>query len=78
LKLLEKYAVFSFRNYVQTDADFMFKNRVLMKVMGLRQSITREWRRLHNKDLYDQYSSPNNIDVIKSGRMGWVGHDTYG
>jgi hypothetical protein len=31
-------------------------------------------RRLHNEELYDLYSSPNIIQVIKSRRMRWAGH----
>ena len=31
-------------------------------------------RRLHNEELYDLYSSPNIVRVIKSKRMRWVGH----
>ena len=36
--------------------------------------MTGEWRKLHNKELNDLYSSPNIIWVIKSRRMGWAGH----
>jgi hypothetical protein len=35
---------------------------------------TGEWRKLHNKELRDLYSSPNIIRVIKVRRMRWVGH----
>jgi len=33
-----------------------------------------EWRRLHNEELNDFYSSPNIVRVIKSRRMRWTGH----
>jgi hypothetical protein len=36
--------------------------------------VTEEWRRLHNKELYALYSSPNIIRVIKSKRLRWAGH----
>ena len=48
----------------------MFKNKVLRKV----GKGTDEWRRLNNKELYAMYSTPNIIKVIKSRRIGWVGH----
>jgi len=37
-----------------------------------RKEVTWEWRNLHNEKLYDLYSSPNIIRVIKSRRMKWV------
>jgi hypothetical protein len=36
--------------------------------------VTREWRKLHNKELHDLYSSPSIIRIIKSRRMRWAGH----
>jgi len=33
-----------------------------------------EWRKLHNEELNDLYSSLNIVWVIKSRRMRWAGH----
>jgi hypothetical protein len=35
----------------------------------------RDWRKLHNEDLHNLYSSPNIIRIIKSRRMRWAGHE---
>jgi hypothetical protein len=49
----------------------VFDNRVLRKIFGpKRDEVTGECRRLHNEELYDLYSSPCIIRVIKSSRMG--------
>jgi hypothetical protein len=49
----------------------VFENRVLRRIFGpKRDGVTGEWRRLHNEELNDQYSSPNIILMIKSKRMG--------
>jgi hypothetical protein len=32
------------------------------------------WRKLHNDELHDLYSSPNIVRVIKSRRLRWAGH----
>jgi len=53
----------------------VFENMVLRRIFGPRRDeVTGEWRRLHNKELNDLYSSPNIVQVIKSRRMRWAGH----
>jgi hypothetical protein len=48
----------------------VFENRVLRRIFGpKRDELTGEWRRLHNEEFNDLYSSPNIIHVIKSRRM---------
>jgi hypothetical protein len=53
----------------------VFENRVLRRIFGLnRDEVMGEWRKLHNKELHDLYSSPRIIRIIKSGRIKWAGH----
>ena len=52
----------------------VFENGVLRRIFGPRKDeVTGEYRKLHNEELNDLYSSPNIVRVIKSRRMGWAG-----
>jgi hypothetical protein len=53
----------------------VFENRVLRKIFGPRRDeVTGEWRKLHNEELHDLYSSPSIIRIIKARRMRWARH----
>jgi hypothetical protein len=53
----------------------VFENRVLRRIFGpKRDELTGEWRKLHNEELLNLYSSPDIIRQVKSRRMRWAGH----
>jgi hypothetical protein len=53
----------------------VFENRVLRRIFGpKRYGLTGGWRKLHNEELHNLYSSPSIIRIIKSRRMRWAGH----
>jgi hypothetical protein len=52
----------------------VFENRVLRRIFGPKtDEVTEEWRKLHNGEPHNLYSSPD-IRQIKSRRMRWAGH----
>jgi len=53
----------------------VFENMVLRRIFSPRRDeVTGEWRRFHNEELNDLYSSPNIVRVTKSRIMRWAGH----
>jgi hypothetical protein len=53
----------------------VFENRVLRRIFGPRRDeVTGEWRKLHNEELHNLYSSADIIKQVKSRRMRWAGH----
>jgi hypothetical protein len=52
----------------------VFENRALRRIFGpKRNKVTAEWRKLHNGELHNLYSSPDIIRQIKLRRMRWAG-----
>jgi hypothetical protein len=48
---------------------------VLRGIFGpKRDGVTGGWRKLHNEELHNLYSSPSIIRIIMSRRMRWAGH----
>jgi hypothetical protein len=53
----------------------VFENRVLRRIFGpKRDEVMGDWRKLHNEELHNLYSSPNIIRMIKSRRMRLAGY----
>jgi hypothetical protein len=51
------------------------ENRVLRRIFGpKRDEMTGDWRKVHNEELHNLYSSPNIIRLIESKRMRCAGH----
>jgi hypothetical protein len=52
----------------------VFQNKVLRIFGPKRDEVTGKWRRLHNGELHNLYSSPDVIRQFKSRRVRWAGH----
>jgi hypothetical protein len=53
----------------------VFENRLLRRISGpKRDEVTGGWRKLHNEELRNLYSSASIIRMIMSRRMRWAGH----
>jgi hypothetical protein len=51
----------------------VFENRVLRRIFGPKREEGGSWRKLHNDELHNLYSSPNIVRVIKSRKIRWAG-----
>ena len=53
----------------------VYEDSVLRKIFGSKSDeVKGKWRKLHNEELNDLYSSPNIVGVTHSRRMRWSGH----
>jgi hypothetical protein len=52
----------------------VFENRVLRIFGPKRDEVTEGWRKLHNEELHNLYSSLSILRIIKSRRMRWTEH----
>jgi hypothetical protein len=53
----------------------VFENRVLRRIFGPeKDEVTGGWRKLHNEELHNLYSSPKIVRMITSRTMRWEGH----
>jgi hypothetical protein len=53
----------------------VFENRKLRRTFGpKRDEMLGSWRKLHNQELHNVFTSPNINRMIKSRRMKWAGH----
>jgi hypothetical protein len=50
------------------------ENRELRRIFGPKREEDGSWRKLHNDELHNLYSSPNIVRVIKSRRIRWAGY----
>jgi hypothetical protein len=56
-----------------------FENWVVRRIFGpKRDEVTGRWRKLHNEEVHDVYSSPSTIRIIRSRKMRWTGRGTNG
>jgi hypothetical protein len=66
----EKFAFISIKAQILR----VYENRVLRRIFGPKRELDGSWKKLHNEELRNLYSSPNIVRVVKSRRLRWTGH----
>jgi hypothetical protein len=53
----------------------VFENSILRRIFGSKKNeVTESWRKLHDEELHNLYSSQNIVKVVRLRRMTWVGY----
>jgi hypothetical protein len=52
----------------------VFENRVLRRIFGPKKEKDGSWKKSHNDELHNLYSSPIIVRVIKLRRLRWAIH----
>jgi hypothetical protein len=53
----------------------VFENKMLRRIFGPKtDEVKGDWRKVHNEELHNLYSSPHIVRKIKSRKMRWAGH----
>jgi hypothetical protein len=61
--------------YTKVLNSYVLRGYNLVRIFGpKRDEVTGDWRKLHNEELHNLYSSPNITRMIRSRRMRWAGH----
>jgi hypothetical protein len=56
----------------------VFERRVLRRLFGPNSDeVTRDWRKLHDEELYNLYILQNVVRMIKSRRLRWLEHVSF-
>jgi hypothetical protein len=59
---------------IKCSKSYRFYNTVQRTSGPKRDEVIEGWRKLHNEEVHNLYSSSSTIRMIKSRKIGWVGH----
>ena len=71
-----KLLILIYKDLRQDISRFFVANCFLLRrqIFGPKRDGNKEWKRLHNKELYSLYRSPNIFRAIKPRRLRWAGY----